>query len=295
MKNKENITIVVACDNHYLIMLAALLKSIETNHKTDEFIDIWIVEDNITAKNKRKLSESISEDVMNLHWIKSDNAIPQGMTLPLDKNTYPLNIFMRLFIPYFLPKEIKKALYLDVDMLVLSDISDLWHTNIGDNIAGAVTDSICKKISVGMKNHKELGLNPDAPYFNSGLLLMNLDLWKTHNVTPRVIDCVNQNRNYASFSDQYGLNYVLTGKWTELDPLWNYYSNGNHPKPYLIHFFHRKPFYKTYNYNKEYQKLFYSYLAKTAWKNQQPIGELKRYLVKIGNVLEKIPVYFKNR
>lgn len=295
MTKRENITIVVACDNHYLIMLAALLKSIEINHISEEYIDVWIVEDNITRKNKKKLQDSISGNTMGLNWISSKKAIPQGMSLPLDKNTYPLNIFMRLFIPYFLPKEIDKALYLDVDMLVLEDISKLWCTNIENYIAGAVTDSICKITRIGIKNYQELGLEPSAPYFNSGLLLMNLKKWIEYNVTPKVIECVNKNRNYASFSDQYGLNVILSDKWLELDPLWNYYSNGNHPSPYLIHFFHRKPFYKTYNYNKDYQNIFYQYLEQTKWKGEKPIGELKRYLVKFGNVVEKIPLLFKKK
>ena len=293
MPEKEHITLVVACDNHYLIMLAALLKSIEINHHTEEFIDVWVVEDHITTKNKKKLHASIG-DKMNIRWISMKDAIPKGMHLPLDKNTYPLNIFMRLFIPYFLPQSIEKAIYLDVDMLVLKDISELWHTAIEGNIAGAVTDSICKTIDRGMKNHKALGLNSEAPYFNSGLLLMDLKKWLQHDITPKVIECVNENRDFAAFSDQYGLNYALYGQWKELDPLWNYYSNGDNPQPFLIHFFHRKPFYLTYPYNPEYQGLFYAYLNQTQWQGQPPIGELKRYLVKIGNIVEKIPLLLRN-
>lgn len=293
--DQNNITIVVACDNHYLIMLAALLKSIELNHVTAEHIEVWIVEDNVTQKNKIRLEKSLSKTKFTIKWINSKDAIPSGMSLPLDKNTYPLNIFMRLFIPYFLPKEIKKALYLDVDMLVLEDISKLWNTNIGDNITGAVTDSICKTTSIGIKNYDKLGLAPDSPYFNSGLLLMNTKKWLENNVTQKVIDCVNNNRDFASFSDQYGLNVVLTNNWYQLNPLWNYYSSGDIEKPYLIHFFHRKPFYKTYPYNKNYQKLFYQYLNLTEWKGSKPIGEFKRYLVKIGNVIEKIPLIFRTK
>ncbi|RRN76779.1 glycosyltransferase family 8 protein, partial [Pseudoxanthomonas sp. SGD-10] len=138
-------------------------------------------------------------------------------------------------------------------------------------------------------------LDSSSPYFNSGLLLMNIKKWLEYDVTPKVIDCVNQNRDVASFSDQYGLNVVLANKWLELDPLWNYYSNGNLSFPYLIHFFHRKPFYKTYPYNEAYQKLFYEYLDKTAWKGTKPVGELKRYFIKIGNVVNKIPLLFKKK
>lgn len=295
MTKGNNITLVVACDNHYLIMLAALLKSIEINHVSSEHIDVWIIDDDVTKNNKIKLERSISDRFITINWINSRNAIPEGMSLPLDKNTYPLNIFMRLFIPYFLPNNIKKALYLDVDMLVLTDISELWNVDIGDNIAGAVTDSICKTVNIGIKNYKELGLDGSENYFNSGLLLMDLRKWIQSDVTPKVIHCVNENRDFATFSDQYGLNTVLHKKWKQIDALWNYYSNGDHPKPNLIHFFHRKPFYSTYNYNKDYQKLFYQYLNQTEWRNTKPVSEFKRYLVKIGNIVEKIPLLFRKQ
>lgn len=295
MMEGNNITIVVACDNHYLIMLAALIKSIEINHISQESIDLWIIDDDVTKRNKSKLEKSISNSSITIHWINGKNIIPEGMSLPLDKNTYPVNIFMRLFIPYFLPKNIKKALYLDVDMLVLTDISELWNTDIGDNIAGSVTDSVCKTINVGIKNYKELDLDGSENYFNSGLLLMDLGKWIKSDVTQKVINCVNKNRDFATFSDQYGLNVILHKQWKHIDPLWNYYSNGDHPKPNLIHFFHRKPFYSSYNYNKDYQKLFHQYLSHTEWKNTKPVNEFRRYIVKIGNVLEKIPLLLKKR
>ncbi|RRN76852.1 glycosyltransferase family 8 protein, partial [Pseudoxanthomonas sp. SGD-10] len=94
-KNKD-IVIVVACNSHYLIMLAVLLKSIEMNHQSDEHIQLWIIEENISKKNKKRLENSLSKEVFSITWISSKMAIPKGMTLPLDKNTYPLNIFMRL-------------------------------------------------------------------------------------------------------------------------------------------------------------------------------------------------------
>ncbi|ADY51602.1 glycosyl transferase family 8 [Pseudopedobacter saltans DSM 12145] len=295
MAEENNITLVVACDNHYLIMLSALLKSIELNHTRPEHIDVWIIDDDVTKANKAKLEKSLAADFMTINWINGKSVIPQGMSLPLDKNTYPLNIFMRLFIPYFLPATVKKALYLDVDMLVLTDISELWNTDIGDNIAGAVTDSICKTVNVGIKNYKDLGLDGSENYFNSGLLLMDLEKWVKNNVSQKVITCVNENRDFATFSDQYGLNVVLHKQWAHIDPLWNYYSNGDYPKPHLIHFFHRKPFYSTYNYNKDYQKLFYEYLNQTEWKNAKPVNEFSRYLVKVGNILEKIPLLFRKQ
>jgi len=294
MSNPPKISIAVACDNHYLIMLAALLKSIEVNHNSSEHIDVWIIEDDIKKKNKIKLESSLDPVKFTLIWICQNSVIPKDIHLPFDKNTYPLNIYMRLFIPYFIPDELKKVLYLDVDMIFTRDISELWNTNIDNHIAAAVTDSTCVYIKNNIQNYKELNLPGDAKYFNSGLLLMNIDRWKEHEITLKVIKTIDQNREYTQFSDQYGLNVILVNQWLELDPLWNYYADGKHPLPFNIHFFHRKPFYKSYFNSLIYRDIFYSYLNQTKWINSKPVGETKRYFIKISNVMEKFSLYVQS-
>ncbi|WP_420477522.1 hypothetical protein, partial [Noviherbaspirillum sp. ST9] len=74
----DKITIVSVCDDHYSILLAVLIKSIEINHKTSEAIDYYIVSDNISAKNKRRIRESVANNMVKLHWIEMAEAVPAG-------------------------------------------------------------------------------------------------------------------------------------------------------------------------------------------------------------------------
>lgn len=274
-------------------MLAALLKSIELNHLTGEQINVWIVEDSVSDKNKYRLESSIESNLFTFHWIAAKLAVPPHVQLPLDHNSYPTNIFMRLFIPYFIPPHINKVLYMDVDMIMERDISELWKHDISNYILGAVTDPICVYLKNSIANYKELHLPPNAKYYNSGLLLINKTKWLENNLTIKVIESISKNRKYAHFSDQYGLNVNTVDQWLELDPLWNYYTNGTHPHPYVIHFFHRKPFYKSYFNNPYYQKIFYAYLDQTRWKGSPKVGEIKRYYIKSKNVLGKAPLLLK--
>jgi lipopolysaccharide biosynthesis glycosyltransferase len=52
MKTSDRISVVLACDDHYIVLLAALLKSIEMNHVSDEIVDIYIVDDQISKRSK---------------------------------------------------------------------------------------------------------------------------------------------------------------------------------------------------------------------------------------------------
>ncbi len=289
MNQQNRITIISVCDNHYMIMLAALLKSIEKNHHSSEKIDYYIVEDEISSKNKQMLLDSTNKEMINIKWLKMSEITPKEFKLPLDYSSFPLNIYIRLFIPHFIPVQIEKAIYLDVDIIVLEDISKLWETNIGNKVIAGVVDrsGLVSNEWLGIKNYKDLGISPDAKYYNSGLLLIDPQKWRQLNITQKVIKCIHDNITFADFPDQYGLNVVFADQWFELDPRWNSQAMLAIEKPFIIHFTGRKPFYKSYNYNSSYRDHFYEYLKQTKWNNFKPIGEYRRLLKKIYNKFEK--------
>jgi lipopolysaccharide biosynthesis glycosyltransferase len=292
--SQNRITVVTVCDNHYIILLAALIKSIEVTHKTDEKIDLYIINDQINTKNKDKLIRSIDSEMIQIHWLDMSEVIPENIKLPIDRSSFPLNIYARLFIPYFLPEDVEKAVYFDVDIILLKDISDLAKTDMGDKtIAGVVDKSgTISTAWAGIGNYKELGLPPDTKYFNSGVLVINPIKWRNSDITTKIINCINENVNFTNFPDQYGLNVVFANQWLELDPNWNCQSAFFHENPCLIHFTGKKPIYRSYDMN--YKDEFYNYLKLTKWNDFKPVGEYQWVLKKIYNKLEKKVHYIKS-
>jgi lipopolysaccharide biosynthesis glycosyltransferase len=289
MQELDPIAIVCVCDNHYAILMGALIKSIESNHHTAEKLEFFIVEDGITAKNKLKITNNINPDIVKIHWLVMTDCIPANAKLPVDNSSLPLNIYIRLFIPYFIPKTIKRIVFLDVDMIMLEDISKLWYTNLQDNIIGAVQDQFIQIVSRwgGISNYEDLGIPAENKYFNAGLMLIDIEKWEEANITDKVITCLADNKKHVQFQDQYGLNAVLAKQWLSLDPLWNRFANSEDERPNLIHFTGRKPIYKSYEFSEKYKVIFFQYLNMTGWKNFRPIGETFRYLKKFNNILEK--------
>jgi lipopolysaccharide biosynthesis glycosyltransferase len=289
--NKEDsaVSIVTVCDNHFVILLAALIKSIELNHKSEERIDFYIVEDNLTIDNKTKLIKSIGSGKVSFKWLKMKDVVPKDIKLPLDDSSFPLNVYVRLFIPYFIPQNLEKVIYLDVDMIVLEDISKLWNIDMEDRIIAGVVDrsEVISCTWCGINNYKELSFNPESKYFNSGLLVIKPIEWRKQNIAQKVIDCINKYQQYAYFPDQYGLNVIFIDQWKELDKRWNNSSLEVEKHPFIIHFAGRKPIYKSYDFNMEYQKIFYEYLHLTEWKNYKPVSEIIRLLKKLYNKVEK--------
>jgi lipopolysaccharide biosynthesis glycosyltransferase len=297
MKETGPIIIVVACDNHYMPLLAALMKSIEVNHKTGEHIHFYILDDGISKSNRRRLQKSVSSAVFTIHWLEMDKVIPSCMSIPYDNSSYPLIIHMRMFIPYFIPAEYEKVIYMDVDMIVNDDISKLWNTEMNDFIIAAVMDVRIKEFgsATAIKNYRELGFAPSTKYFNTGLLLMNTVRWREDDLTPKIFKCIDDNREFANYPDQYGLNVIFADNWLEIDTGWSWSAEEWNPDASLIHFIWRKPIYKTYMFDKRYQEMFFKYLKMTDWNNFVPISEFRRLLKKGMNKLLKLPLLLKSK
>jgi lipopolysaccharide biosynthesis glycosyltransferase len=296
MEKDSSIAIIVACDDHYVVLLAALLKSIEYHHKTSENIVVFIVEDGISSKNRKKLTSSLNSEKMQLVWISMDEAIPEDMHIPFDRSSYPKNIHTRIFIPHFIPERFDKIIYLDVDMILMCDISDLWNIDLGENMLAAVMDPRLKVFSNswgGILNYKELGFAPDTKYFNTGILVINNKKWREENSASTVVKCIADNEKFANYPDQYGINIVMANRWIELDLRWNWFADKECADPFLIHFVGRKPMYQTYDNREEFKKIFFEHLNRTQWRNFKPIGESKRYIKKISNLIKKIPEFLR--
>ena len=290
MNNNGRINIVLASDNHYAILIAALIKSIEVNHKTEEGIDFYIIDDRISTSSKEKIQASVKSKDISIHWLNIDQVIPPDIKFPIDNTAFPLTAYFRVFAPYAIPQHLDRVIYLDVDMVVQEDISTLWHTDIGDHVFAAVQD-LQKVVSCswgGIPNYKELGMDPDTKYFNSGLLLINTKAWREANITNRVFTCLHENLQFINYADQYGLNVALVNQWYELDPRWNWFATFKHESPYIIHYLDIKPIFKSYKSEPAFRTIFFHYLDQTPWKNYKPISGNHRLVRKIYNKARKI-------
>ncbi|PST83372.1 glycosyltransferase family 8 protein [Pedobacter yulinensis] len=281
---QENITILSVSDNKLAVMLAALLKSVSDNHHSGEHIDYHIVSTGISRRNITRLEKSVDPDKITIIWHQNRDVIPQGFNFPLDNTIYPITVFTRLFAPHFIPEKVKRLLYLDVDMIVRKDISALWYTDLQGKHIAAVQDpmeSFGGRQWAAVKNFRELGYPHETPYFNSGLLIMELDFWRKTNVTDQVFEVVRKNLEHITYADQYGLNIVFVNNWHKLDHRWNVYATEEMDDPWLIHFIMVKPIYEHYYFSKKYASEFFAYLEKTPWKGFTPRSRLRAFIEKV--------------
>lgn len=129
-------------------------------------------------------------------------------------------MWYRVFLPQLVPDE-PKVLYLDCDTLVVDCLDPLWQIVIEDKAIAAVTNPIGNTKKGETPWPMVCGLSDSADYFNSGVMLMNLEYFRAHDVSRRVVEHGLANADWVRFGDQDSLVSVLHAQRVPLHPRWN--------------------------------------------------------------------------
>ena len=172
---KPMIPIFFACDNAYIPFLAVALASLEKNASRNYHYDIKILHVNsITEANKEKIIKQYQVENFDIEFVDITETVKQFNDKFHVRDYYSKATYYRLFIPQLYP-QYKKALYLDSDIVVLGDISRLYHTPLGSNLVGAITDEAVQNVPAFCEYVvQRIGVKTPRHYFNAGILLMNL-------------------------------------------------------------------------------------------------------------------------
>jgi lipopolysaccharide biosynthesis glycosyltransferase len=132
----------------------------------------------------------------------------------------------RVFLGDVLPSSISRVLYLDCDVVVHGDIAELWSLQLGDKIAGVVWDPGYRHFGFASRLNERARKNAlsfckDGPYFNTGVLLIELNKWRSADVAGQVEQHFGATHHDSTLHDQDELNIVLQGQVLPLSPAWN--------------------------------------------------------------------------
>lgn len=224
--------IVFNVNDGYIKYLSVLLYSIVKN--TDNtggggFV-FHILTDGLKHETEQKLQalETKLNEIYpcELHIYTLSDSVFQG--LPKLNDNYLT--YFRLKMATYLPKEIKTCLYLDVDMLCVSDIREIFYKDLQGKICGVVLDAhyLPSRIMPSINGGNGFSLNIDT-YFNAGLILIDLEKYRNHNIEQK---CFEWLKCYTPiWHDQDTLNAVLSDSVCILPLEWNFMTGHLENKP----------------------------------------------------------------
>lgn len=212
------VVVVCSATDRFVPGLTVTVRSLIDNMAEDRRLELTILDGGIRSSRKQRILDSWNLDRVRVEWIKPPTSRLRRLVI---YDHFGVVAYFRILIPDLLPGSVHRAIYLDCDTLVLDDVGKLWDSDLRGRCLGAVQDLFLPRLEIGLRRHRSLGLPGRAKYFNSGVLVMDLDRWRSGNIGEKVLDHIERNREYIRFPDQDGLNAVLAGKWTEIDVRWN--------------------------------------------------------------------------
>lgn len=213
----NKLVVVFSSDDNYCIHLGVAMTSLLENNREFEEIVIYVFENKISKNNKMKLKEIANIYNREIRFIDFNSLIEKlGGSI---SNNISISYYARLFIATVLPKEINKAIYFDCDAIIQSDLSELWNIDISKYYVAGVEDT------VPLKYKSAIGLNEKNKYINSGMLLINLEKWRTNNLEKQFIEFINKFNGCVPHNDQGTINGVCKDKILILHPKYNCNSN----------------------------------------------------------------------
>lgn len=249
----KKFNIAYSVDNNFIKYAIISIISIIKNDKKKYHFHIFY--SNISDDNLNKIKELELEGCA-LTLYKININIFKNMQV---KENLPISMYFRLIIPQVLHPFVDKVLYLDADIICINELNDIFSYNLKNKIAGVINHAYIDPYV------SSLSLNHTEYYFNSGVMLINTEEWKSNKILEKFLIKINES-NYK-YPDQDVLNILLENRILYLDGKYNRFIENvrRNDNTTLIHYTGTpKPWKAWYN-NDDF---FYRYFIISPWKEE---------------------------
>lgn len=283
--NTETANIIYASNDGYAPHLGASLFSLLDNNRNIPYMDIYVLSVGMSGSCQETLTGIAGGFGRHIRVIELGD-LKQRFDFNIDTRGFDISAMARLFAPKVMPAQVKKALYLDCDTIVCGSIRPLYETELGDKLVGMVMEPTVYK-----EMKESIGMGPEDPYYNSGVLLMDLEGWRSQDVLGQMLAFYKSRQGSLFACDQDTINGALKGRILTLPVKYNYFTNYRYFRystlvslcaaygemgeeayrmagraPVIVHYpGDERPWIKG-NHN-HFRKLYEYYLDKTPWKD----------------------------
>ena len=260
------IPIFFAIDDNYAPFLGVALSSLIENASKDNKYKIHVIYQELSEVNRRKIA-SLSRECFDIEFCKMKDTISElSVNVGLREIYQTITIYYRLFLPDMFP-EYDKGIYIDSDIIVPGDISELYNIDLEGNLIGAIADtSTCNIPPFRLYMEEAIGIKPAEKYINSGVLLMDFKQLREVELANNFLRLYDKYHFDTVAPDQDYINAMCHGKIKYLSDEWDAMPTVGKPlvkNPKLIHYnLTDKPW--QYD-NVQYEEYFWNYAKKSEY------------------------------
>lgn len=215
MKDNTGLHIALAADSNYIIPTTVVLQSIFDCHPQTRVTIYLLFLENTLQKKDLDFFTAFTEE-RNLRFIPLE--VKQNQLAKFPETRHGKAALLRLCLPELL-SQLDKILYMDGDIVVQDSLMDLYRTDISSYLIAAAkdTESIYHPDRI-----RALDINTDSHcYFNTGVVLLNLDKLRTINLFKEATEFVSAHYDIITSPDQDFFNYICQGRTLYIHPRYN--------------------------------------------------------------------------
>jgi len=207
----------------------AIYSLLENNRDLAE-LNIYVLTTDMTKPHQQMMIDMCREFGRTITIIEALETLEQAQRdLNLLDFKGGLNTYARAMANKFMPAHVKRALFIDSDLMITGSLAELETLDMGENIVAGVYE-----ISVMIKNlcYEDLNLLNQCPhYINYGVAYIDLENWRKFDGDARIKKCVSEAREPFRIAEQSILNLVFKDH-TMILPLKYNFSTAVHGIPY---------------------------------------------------------------
>ncbi len=212
-----NITVAYSSDENYATLTLVSAVSLLRKHPNDA-VTIILLANQLTTPSLTLLKKTIEAHGATFQPIDVQKELSKVMAAGAGGYT-SFSAYARLFLPELLNGKTNRVLYLDSDTLVADRLDDLWSMNLNGKAFAIGYDCLCNQYK------KMIGLPADNPYFNSGVLLIDVNEWLQRACTEKIFRYMREVRADFVLGDQDFFSLALADDCLPLPTRYNFLTH----------------------------------------------------------------------
>jgi len=216
---ERNVPVALATDAKYLPYVAVSINSLAA-HSAGSNLDIIVLYSGIKDEEIQAFSARYAElSNVSVRFVDVSESVGGSVLADFRHvDRLPASACYRLLLPNIL-KAYDKLIYFDVDVVVCSDIGELYATDVSDCYFAAAKDIVHSNSPEYLSWAASWGFTEWDAYVNTGVLVMNLERFRREPIIDKLLTVAVEASKYLC--DQDALNFVCKGAIAPLDPRWN--------------------------------------------------------------------------
>lgn len=202
------INILISVNNYYLDKVETMLHSLRRYN--NENIMVYLINHSLGNNEIKKFREYLQRHLkINFEEINVSETVFEQ--LPICATRFSVEMYYRVIAQFLLPKSVDRIMWLDADIVVCGNISDFYHQDFEDKLLAACPDALCDSEEIVTIKSK-LGLPKEHIYFNSGVLLLNIEALREKTQINEIVKKAQSISKNFTYPDQDLLNYLYSGQ-----------------------------------------------------------------------------------